>query len=595
MVAVLGSAWRILSTVWRLHAPKTLVALVLMVSSALAGPLIAVALAGLTNAAMAGHASRAAVAGLAVALLAIVGLTGGHFASIAFFELAELAELAFDEELVRVSHGSPGLAHHENPELADSITVLEQESRHFRTALQALLTGAGLAFAIALTGVLLARLNPVLVLLLPAVAVAPLVTGAWAERLLDRARTATATPTRMAQGLFQLAVEAGSAKELRVFRLGTELRRRHAHLWSATTRGLWQAHRGAAGLRAAGQLVFAAGYLGAVFLVLRDAVAGGATIGDVVLVVTLAAQVSHQVAAAVTLVQDLQRMASAYGRLARLRAAVAEPARPEPPREPPDRLRQGITLDAVAFTYPGTDAPVLSGVDLTLPAGGTVAIVGENGAGKSTLVKLLCGFYRPTRGRILVDGVDLGDCPPERWRARIAAGFQDFVRFEFVARQVVGVGDLRRASVDGDVRAALVRACADGVLADLDRGLDTPLGRSHPDGVELSGGQWQKLALGRAFMRERPLLLVLDEPTAALDPQAEHLLFDRYAEQARRVGWATGAITVLVSHRFSTVRMADLIVVVAAGRIVEHGDHETLLRRDGLYAELFALQARSYQ
>jgi ATP-binding cassette subfamily B protein len=348
-----------------------------------------------------------------------------------------------------------------------------------------------------------------------------------------------------------------------------------------------------------------------VLLVLRDAVSGDATVGDVVLVVTLAGQVSQQVAAAVTVLQDLQRMGSVYDRLARLRTAVAAADRPlswetdrtgvgttspaPPRREPPDTLRDGITLEAVGFTYPGTGTPVLDGVNLTLPAGSTVAIVGENGAGKSTLVKLLCGFYGPTRGRILVDGDDLAGFSPDRWRMRLAAGFQDFVRFELTARQAVGVGDLPRAGADQHVRAALSRAHAEDVIDELDRGLDTPLGQSYPDGAELSGGQWQKLALGRAFMRERPLLLVLDEPTSALDPQAEHLLFARYAEQAARVDRATGAITVLISHRFSTVRMADLIVVVADGRVVESGDHAALVGRGGLYAELFALQARAYQ
>jgi ATP-binding cassette subfamily B protein len=184
--------------------------------------------------------------------------------------------------------------------------------------------------------------------------------------------------------------------------------------------------------------------------------------------------------------------------------------------------------------------------------------------------------------------------PVDEWRTRIAAGFQDFVRYEFQARHVVGLGDLPRMSSEPAVRAALERAAATGVLDDLPDGLRTRLGKSYADGAELSGGQWQKLALGRAMMRETPLLLVLDEPTSALDPEAEHVLFQRYADHAKRVAVRTGGITVFVSHRFSTVRMADLIIVVGDGRVVETGDHATLIAAGGLYAELFALQAKAY-
>ncbi len=249
----------------------------------------------------------------------------------------------------------------------------------------------------------------------------------------------------------------------------------------------------------------------------------------------------------------------------------------------------------MAFTYPGTDRAVLSGVNLILPAGTTVAIVGENGAGKSTLVKLLCRFYEPTEGSILIDGEDLRRIPLAEWRGRIASGFQDFARFEFVARRTVGVGDLPFLDDQPVVEAALDRAHAGDIVGRLSEGLSTQLGKSYTDGTELSGGQWQKLALGRAMMREMPLLLILDEPTSALDAEAEHALFERYAEGAQRVGAATGGITVLVSHRFSTVRMADLILVVADGRIVESGPHATLMRNRGLYAELYDLQARAYE
>jgi ATP-binding cassette subfamily B protein len=230
-----------------------------------------------------------------------------------------------------------------------------------------------------------------------------------------------------------------------------------------------------------------------------------------------------------------------------------------------------------------------------------VAIVGENGAGKSTLVKLLCRLYQPTGGRILVDGLELARMPVDAWRSRLAGAFQDFFRFEFRARHTIGIGDLSKLDDDTSVRTAVDRAGADDVVARLISGLETQLGPTWPGGVEVSFGQWQKLALARGFMRDRPLVLVLDEPTAALDAETEHALFERFAAAARggrSNGDAErddGRITILVSHRFSTVRMADLIVVLDGARVAEVGAHEDLVSKGGKYAELYGIQASAYR
>jgi ATP-binding cassette subfamily B protein len=237
---------------------------------------------------------------------------------------------------------------------------------------------------------------------------------------------------------------------------------------------------------------------------------------------------------------------------------------------------------------------VLRDVDLELPAGSVVAVVGENGAGKSTLVKLLCRFYEPTEGRILVDGVDLARVPADAWRSRLAGAFQDFCRFELLAAQTVGLGDLERLEERPALEKAVTRAGAGEVVSRLPRGLDTQLGPTWDEGVELSFGQWQRLALARGLMRDAPLLCVLDEPTAALDAEAEHALFERFAAASRAEG-AEGRVTVLVSHRFSTVRMADLIVVLDGSRVIDVGAHEELMARKGLYAELYGIQARAYR
>jgi ATP-binding cassette subfamily B protein len=262
--------------------------------------------------------------------------------------------------------------------------------------------------------------------------------------------------------------------------------------------------------------------------------------------------------------------------------------------EPPDRIVDGIRFEHVSFRYPATERLALEDVDIHLPAGSVVAIVGENGAGKTTLVKLLAGMYHPTSGRVTVDGVDVATMPPAAWRARLAGAFQDFFRFELKAEHSIGVGDEPRLDDREAVSAAVDRAGAGDVVDRLPEGLDTQLGPTWEDGVEVSFGQWQKLALARGFMRDEPLVLVLDEPTAALDAETEHALFERYASASHDAA-ANGRITVLVSHRFSTVRMADVIVVLDGSRVVEQGSHDELLALGGQYAELFTIQASAYR
>ena len=233
-------------------------------------------------------------------------------------------------------------------------------------------------------------------------------------------------------------------------------------------------------------------------------------------------------------------------------------------------------------------------MSLTLPAGAVVAIVGENGAGKTTLVKLLAKMYEPTSGSILIDETPLARVPAGEWRARLAGAFQDFFRFEFSAGHTVGLGDVPRLDDRPAVVMAVDRAGAADVVARLKSGLDTQLGPTWPNGEELSFGQWQKLALARGFMRDQPLLLVLDEPTAALDAETEHALFEHYAAAARGRS-ESGRITILVSHRFSTVRMADLIVVLDGARLVEIGTHDELMAKRGQYSELYGIQAAAYR
>lgn len=594
MRRVLWGGWELLKIAWSESRKRVVISFSLMLLQWAALPLAAPALGRLTDSVVEQNSRGAVVAGLWLAAMLIASLVSGHFSHIFYFELGEMAGLRLQADLIRFSNDSAGLEHHERPEYADKMQVLRQETERMGwTSMQALLDSAGLSLALGITIFLLVRLNPFL-LLLPLAAIPPLILGRRAESLLGKTREAAADPTRRARHLFELSNSAASAKELRTCGLGPEIRARHDRAWAKASRTLLRGEMRAVALRACGQLVFALGYVGATLLVVRDAVAGSRSVGDVVLAITLAAQVNQQVTDTVNLLQEMQRTAKALSDLRWIQDLVSQSVEIREDAVMPERIVEGIRVSGLQFAYPGTDRIVLGDVDLFLPAGSTVALVGENGAGKTTLVKLLCRFYDSYEGAIQLDGVDIRRFLLREFRERIAAGFQDFARFEFLARETVGLGDLPEIESSEAVLSALERAEADDVIRRLEDGLETLLGKSYADGTELSGGQWQKLALGRAMMRTAPLLLVLDEPTSALDAQAEHDLFERYAEGAQRVGRLTGAITLLVSHRFSTVRMADLILVVADGKIIEAGNHQQLMALDGLYAELFNIQARAY-
>jgi len=549
----------------------------------------------LVDAAVAGDAGRAARGVALIAGLSAVGRAANNLGFRYLATLQERTDLLLDERIMTLAASVPTLEHHEHPEYADEIELLRQQRGALSQVLAALLAFLGVLLRSVFTLGLLATLHPAL-LALPLFALPSLWTAARGTKIELDMDEALAEPYRRMQHLFTLSTTAGPSKELRVFGLEHELVSRYGDEWRRVVRTSVRATRRIAVLQTLGWLAFGVGFAAAIALVAVRTLEGDGTPGDIALTFALAGQVNGLANGAAGITGFLVRSVRVAGHLVWLNEyAASRNAPPADPAPAPSRLERGIALERVSFSYPGTDATVLDGLSAHLPAGAVVAVVGENGAGKTTLVKLLCKLYDPTAGRITADGVDIARIPHAEWRAQASGGFQDFARFEFLARETVGVGHLDSIDSEDAVRDALERASAADVVERLDSGLATQLGRSYTEGAELSGGQWQKLALGRSMMRADPVLLVLDEPTAALDAEAEHALFERYAGAARRAASSTGGITVLVSHRFSTVRMADLILVLEAGRLVGAGSHAELIAQGGLYAELYELQARAYR
>ncbi len=495
--------------------------------------------------------------------------------------------VALESHVARLQASIATIAHHERPEFLDRLAMLRDQVFVLDHMYMSLFSTCGWILRLGVTLALLISIHPLLALL-AAFALPTVLTSTWRPGVEQAVAARVTSANRLARHLFTTATTAPPGKEVRVTRIGERLVKQRRETWERWYTPIAAARWSTALWHTLSWAVFGAAYAAAVVFV---SARPNATAGQVLLVLAAGSRLSAYLGATVGEIGFLRGFwLEGSRRLAWLEdyaASLLEPA--DTPA--PERLVDGIRFDHVSFAYPGTDRLVLQDVSLDLKPGSVVAIVGENGAGKTTLVKLLCRLYPPNEGRILVDGVDLARIRADQWRACLAGAFQDFFRFEFRARHTVGIGDMPRIEDEPAVVTAINRAGAGDVVGKFASGLDTQLGPTWPDGVEVSFGQWQKLALARGFMRDRPLLLVLDEPTAALDAETEHALFERYAEAAR----GGGRITILVSHRFSTVRMADLIVVLDGARVAEVGTHDALMAQGGHYAELYGIQAAAYR
>jgi ATP-binding cassette subfamily B protein len=385
-----------------------------------------------------------------------------------------------------------------------------------------------------------------------------------------------------------LGASGESAKEVKIFGLGDYLANRYKTVAEKVSAESKAVAIKRATLGSLLNLLSTGGYYAAYVVILVRTIEGLLTLGTLTFLAGAFSRSRAYIEKILSSVSDLSEQALYLKDLFEffeMRPLIASPPNPIPAPRP---IRNGFVFSKVGFAYPGTERMVLRGLDLRIDKGEKIALIGANGAGKTTLVKLLARLYEPSEGRILLDGVDLRDYSVEDLRREIGVIFQDYMRYDLLVKENIGFGNLDNLANMSAVEIAAKKSQAAEMISRLPDNYEQVLGRRFEGGVDLSGGEWQKMALARAYMRDAQVL-ILDEPTATLDARAEYEVFLRFAELTK------GRTSVLISHRFSTVRMADRILVLSGGEITEQGSHQELARAGGLYAELFELQAAGYR
>ena len=504
--------------------------------------------------------------------------------------------IALESLVAELQASTVSIELHERAEFLDRLSVLREQVFTLDHMYMSIFSTAGWILRLGVTLAILVVIHPALVLL-ALFAIPSLSSSIWRAGLERDVQEQNAPADRLAHHYFDIATTAPPGKEVRLTGFTRELAERRRSAWERWYQPVARSRIGSGVYSSLAWSIFGFGFVLAIVFVVYGLEAPAA---QTLLLIGAGSRLAGYISATVGELGFLRGIwMDGSKRLAWLEDYAAEQM-VDATLDAPDKLVQGIEFNNVSFKYPGTDRYALKNVSFSLRPDSVVAIVGENGAGKTTLVKLLARMYVPTEGQILVDGNNLSSIKPLSWRARLAGAFQDFFRFELHAKTTVGIGDESNLSNGDAVTKAVNRAGADDVVEQLKNGLDTQLGPGWPEGVEVSFGQWQKLSLARGFMRHEPLLLLLDEPTAALDAETEYALFERYAQGIRASSSdshedSVGRITLLVSHRFSTVRMADQIMVMDGASLVEMGSHKELVQRDGQYAKLYETQAAAYR
>lgn len=480
------------------------------------------------------------------------------------------------------------LAHFELPEFYDTLSRAQQSGSNYPVRVLSNftnLTGQLITFAGLIT--LLLSFNPMILVLLALTALPVLSVGVnFSGRRFWMLRRQTQSG-RLASYLQRVLTEQEFVKEVRLFNLGDHLLNQWRTIRSEFNRESAQLAAKQAGMQFAIELIANLGFYGAYAWVVFQTIQRVISVGD--LTMYSGAFQRAQTAMQMTLyylasVYENNLFVSQYFEFLDLQPAVVTPPSA---RSFPVPIQKGLELRHVTFTYPGTDTPTLHDLNLTVEPGESIALVGENGAGKTTFLKLLTRFYDVQQGTIAIDGIPLEEFDLTELRRNVGVVFQDFARYNLSVQENIGFGDLTHLNNLSRIDQAVQQAGANDLITSLGSGYQTILGKTFPDSTELSGGQWQKIGLSRAFMSAAQIL-ILDEPTAALDAIAEYDLFQRFRQLTQ------DKMTFLVSHRFSTVRMADRIVVLEQGRIVEVGSHAELMQQNGLYKQMFLLQASSY-
>ena len=435
---------------------------------------------------------------------------------------------------------------------------------------------------------LMLRFSPWLVLILLATSIPAFIAETRFSEQGFRLLTRRAPETRQINYLSRLLTEDTAAKEIKLFNLGSTLLKRYKTLFDK----FFQEDKSLAVRRAlvgfSLGLVATLGFYGSYAWIVWRTVQGMISLGDMTLYLSIFRQgqsTFQSILAGIGNIYENNLFMAHYFEFLELKPQMQIA---EPPKKLTASLTRGIEFRGVGFRYPESDEWVLRGIDLKILPGEKIALVGHNGAGKTTLVKLLSRLYDPTEGAILIDGTDIRELDPLDLRQKIGVIFQDFVRYHLPVSENIGFGQIEAADRMDKIIDSARKSGADAMIGNLPQGYQTMLGRWFHGGHELSLGQWQRVALARAFMRDAEIL-VLDEPTASLDAQTEYEIFQHFKELT------DGKMAILISHRFSTVRMADRIVVIERGRVAENGSHEELLRREGIYARLFSMQAEGYR
>ncbi|MFG3342615.1 ATP-binding cassette domain-containing protein [Glycomyces sp. NPDC048151] len=540
----------------------------------------------------AGAAVSAAIGGVLAALAyAADRAVSGAASAMRFHVMEKVGHIEIEPGIMRASAELPEIDHLEHQEYLDRITAIRGRSWAIVGSAWNAVEAVSMGVRLILTLLILGAASPWLLLMLPCV-----VLQLWFDRRaqvrLKRSELVAARNQRAQIHFFKLCISGSAGKELRVSGVGPQLIDRQVAAAEQVRASRSRALIASGCWRAVGWTVFTVGYTSVIGLVAVQVADGAASPGDVMMAVTIGALLRGVLDRALQSTSDASGAARVLEPYLWLREYAESRALTRTDIPAPRRLADGITLSNLTFSYPGTERNAVDDLSVTLPAGAVVAVVGEYGSGKTTLVKLLAKLHRPNSGRILVDGDDLAEVDTVAWRESLSAAFQDFGRYQTTFAESIGLGDLRHGTADS-LDAAVTAADADELRSRLPDGDRTQLGSAF-GGIDLSEGQWQKVALARACMRPQPVLLLLDEPTASLDAPSEQAVFKSYMERARSIGRSIGAVTVIVSHRFSTVAGADLILVMKEGVLIESGDHDELMRSGGLYKELFEIHSASY-